>query len=176
MEHMDIDLLGISQTHGPDAGDFRTQSLKSQDNYKVIYSGGEQHRHGEAMILNDKMSKALKDHNTFSERIICAKFTKQHHDTLLIQAKYLLQEAISEKSGILSNGVNINNIRYADDTVILAESEEQLQAVLDRIADKCKEYGMEINAKKTKTMHIGRDTKTLTITVGNAVLEQVSKY
>ncbi|GFR75524.1 endonuclease-reverse transcriptase [Elysia marginata] len=48
--------------------------------------------------------------------------------------------------------------------------------MLDRIADKCKEYGMEINAKKTKTMHIGRDTKTLTITMGNAVLEQVSKY
>ncbi|GFS07863.1 endonuclease-reverse transcriptase [Elysia marginata] len=35
---------------------------------------------------------------------------------------------------------------------------------------------MEINAKKTKTMHIGRDTKSLTVTVGNAVLEQVSKY
>ncbi|GFR76317.1 endonuclease-reverse transcriptase [Elysia marginata] len=81
-----------------------------------------------------------------------------------------------KKSGILINSVNINNIRYADDTVILAESEEQLQAMLDRIVDKCKEYGMEINAKKTKTMHIGRDTKTLTITVRNARLEHVSKY
>ncbi|GFS24879.1 endonuclease-reverse transcriptase [Elysia marginata] len=35
---------------------------------------------------------------------------------------------------------------------------------------------MEINANKTKTMHIGRGTKAPTITVGNAVLEQVSKY
>ncbi|GFS05333.1 endonuclease-reverse transcriptase [Elysia marginata] len=69
-------------------------------------------------------------------------------------SKYLLREAISEKSGTLINGVNINNIRYADDTVILAESEKQLQAMLDRIVDKCKEYGMEINAKKTKTMYI----------------------
>ncbi|GFS00017.1 endonuclease-reverse transcriptase [Elysia marginata] len=83
---------------------------------------------------------------------------------------------ISEKSGILINSVNTNNIRYADGTVILAESEKQLQAMLDRIVDKCKKYGIEINVKKTKTMHIGRDTKTLTITVGNAVLEQVSKY
>ncbi|GFR82930.1 endonuclease-reverse transcriptase [Elysia marginata] len=89
-----------------------------------------------------------------------------------LYSEYLLQEAISEKSGILINGVNINNIRYADDTVILAESEEQLQVMLDRIVNKCKEYRME----KTKTMHIGRDTKTLTITEGNAVLEQVSKY
>ena len=93
-----------------------------------------------------------------------------------LYSEYLLQEAISEKNGILINGVNINNIRYADDTVILAESEEQLQTMLDCIVHKCKEYGMEINAKKTKTMHVGRDTKTLTITVGNDVLEQVSKY
>ncbi|GFS26872.1 endonuclease-reverse transcriptase [Elysia marginata] len=45
--------------------------------------------------------------------------------------------------------------------------------MLDRIVDKCIEYDMEIIAEKTKTMHIGRDTETLTITVGNAVFEQV---
>ncbi|GFS24159.1 retrovirus-related Pol polyprotein LINE-1 [Elysia marginata] len=88
-----------------------------------------------------------------------------------LYSEYLQQEAISGKSGIVINGVNINNIRYKDDTVILAKSEGHLQAMLDRIVDKCKEHGMEINAKKTKTMHIRRDTKTLTITVGNAVLE-----
>ncbi|GFR64586.1 endonuclease-reverse transcriptase [Elysia marginata] len=48
--------------------------------------------------------------------------------------------------------------------------------MLDRIVDKCKEHGIEINGKKTKTMNIGRDTKALTIIFGNAVLEQVSKY
>ncbi|GFR57956.1 endonuclease-reverse transcriptase [Elysia marginata] len=95
-----------------------------------------------------------------------------------LYSEYLLQEEISKKSGICIpiNGININNIRYVDDTVIIAQSEEKLQAFLGRIVDKCKEYGMEINAKKTKTMHIGRDTKTLIITVGNAVFEQVSKY
>ncbi|GFR97998.1 retrovirus-related Pol polyprotein LINE-1 [Elysia marginata] len=93
-----------------------------------------------------------------------------------LYSNYLLQEAISEKSGILINGVNISNIRYADDTFILAESEEQPQAMLDNIVDKCKEYGMEINAKKTKTMHIGRDTEARRITVGNAVLGQVEIF
>ncbi|GFR83413.1 endonuclease-reverse transcriptase [Elysia marginata] len=44
------------------------------------------------------------------------------------------------------------------------------------VVDKCKEYGMEINAKKTKTMHVGRDTKALILTVGKAVFEQFSKY
>ncbi|GFR60243.1 retrovirus-related Pol polyprotein LINE-1 [Elysia marginata] len=41
-----------------------------------------------------------------------------------LSSEYLLQEAISENCGILINGVNIKNIRYANDTVILAESEE----------------------------------------------------
>ncbi|GFR74262.1 craniofacial development protein 2-like [Elysia marginata] len=68
------------------AGDFRIQSLKPQANYRVIYSEGEQHRHGIALILNDTISKTLKYYNTFSERIICAKFTEQHHEMLLIQA------------------------------------------------------------------------------------------
>ncbi|GFR74581.1 endonuclease-reverse transcriptase [Elysia marginata] len=48
--------------------------------------------------------------------------------------------------------------------------------MLDRIFNKCKEYGMEIKVKETKTMHIERDTKGLPITMGNAVLDQVSKY
>ncbi|GFR77561.1 craniofacial development protein 2-like [Elysia marginata] len=51
--------------------------------------------------------------------------------------EYRLQGAI-EKSGILINGVKINKIRYAEDTVILAETEKQLQAMLDRSVDKCK--------------------------------------
>ncbi|GFS00242.1 endonuclease-reverse transcriptase [Elysia marginata] len=92
-----------------------------------------------------------------------------------VQSVQRISTARGRKRVILINGVNINNIRCADDTVILAESEKQLQAMLDRIVEK-KEYGMETNAKKTKMMHIGRDTKALTITVGNAVLEQVSKY
>ncbi|GFS07959.1 endonuclease-reverse transcriptase [Elysia marginata] len=43
-----------------------------------------------------------------------------------LYTEYLLQEAISDKSGILINGVNINNIRYADESVILVQSEKQL--------------------------------------------------
>ncbi|GFR92663.1 RNA-directed DNA polymerase from mobile element jockey-like [Elysia marginata] len=102
-------------------------------------------------------------------------FDRVNHEKLMeVLAKAGIQShAISEKSGILINVVNINNIRYANDTVILAESEEQLQAMLDRIVEKCTECGM---AKKTKTMHIRRDTQTRTITVGNAGVEQVSKY
>ncbi|GFS06029.1 retrovirus-related Pol polyprotein LINE-1 [Elysia marginata] len=144
--------------------------------------------------LMEVLAKAeIQSHETIERRLVCeiywnqwakVKLTSGTTEDIMIQrgvrqgyilspslfnlySEYLLQKAISKKSGILINGVNINNFRYADDTVILAGSEEKLQAILDRIVDKCKEYGMEINAKKTKTMHIGKNTKTLTITVGN---------
>ncbi|GFS02704.1 endonuclease-reverse transcriptase [Elysia marginata] len=86
MEHMDLDLLGIAETHWPDRRDFRTQSPKSKANYRVIHSGGEQRDFGVALILNDRMSNALKYFVFVSKRIIYAKFTEQLHDTLLIQA------------------------------------------------------------------------------------------
>ncbi|GFR68743.1 hypothetical protein ElyMa_005616300 [Elysia marginata] len=41
----------------------------------------------------------------------------------------------------------------------MAETPESLQQMLDSIAESCKTYGMEINAKKTKTMHIGKEKK-----------------
>ena len=54
--------------------------------------------------------------------------------------------------GININGQNITNIRYADDTIILAESEQQLQHMIDQLDATCEQYGMAMSAKKTKTM------------------------
>ena len=51
-------------------------------------------------------------------------------------------------------GININNFRYADDTVLLAESEEGLQVIMDEVNESGKKYNMKMNAKKTKTMII----------------------
>ena len=45
---------------------------------------------------------------------------------------------------------NINNLRYADDTSLLALEEQKLQNLLTTVNDKDKLYGMEINVKKTK--------------------------
>ncbi|GFS27243.1 retrovirus-related Pol polyprotein from type-1 retrotransposable element R2 [Elysia marginata] len=94
-----------------------------------------------------------------------------------LYCEYLLQKAISKKSGILINGFNINNIRYADDTVILAESEKQFQAMLDRIVDKCKEYmaWRSTRRRPRRCTLEGIQRRLHYLTVGNAVLEQVSK-
>ncbi|GFR96135.1 endonuclease-reverse transcriptase [Elysia marginata] len=49
-------------------------------------------------------------------------------------------------------GVNINNLRYADDTVLLAESENELQAIIHVVTDASMEMGLDLNAKKTECM------------------------
>ena len=93
-----------------------------------------------------------------------------------LYSEFLLQEALGEKKGISLNGENITNVRYADDTVILAETPEDLQLMLDGISESCKTYGMAMNAKKTKTMHVGKEKKKITMMIDGSPLEQVAKY
>jgi len=58
---------------------------------------------------------------------------------------------IENEEGIKVGGVNITNIRYADDTVLIATSEQDLQRMLKVVATKSKEKGLSLNA--SKTMH-----------------------
>ena len=45
-------------------------------------------------------------------------------------------------------GVNITNLRYADDVVLVAEKRRKMQKMIDRLGTTCKAYGMEINVKR----------------------------
>ena len=47
---------------------------------------------------------------------------------------------------------NIKNLRYADDTTLMAESEEELKSLLMRVKDKSEKAGLKLNIQKTKTM------------------------
>ena len=58
--------------------------------------------------------------------------------------------------GVKINGVNIYNIRYADDTVLIADSEENLQRLLDITIEKSEEMGLTLNVKKTECMVISK--------------------
>ena len=49
--------------------------------------------------------------------------------------------------GVKTNGENINNIRYADDTVLIADSEENIQRLLDVTIEKSEEMGLTLNVK-----------------------------
>ena len=52
-------------------------------------------------------------------------------------------------------GRNINNLRYADDTILMAESEEELKSLLMKVKDESKKVGLKLNIQKTKIMAFG---------------------
>ena len=81
--------------------------------------------------------------------------------------------------GIKLCGEFFNNLRYADDTVLIAESEAELQRLVDTVKKGSLEYGLEMNTKKTKTMVVRRNVKDNTrinIKVDGVILEQVESY
>ncbi|KAF7254363.1 Craniofacial development protein 2 [Varanus komodoensis] len=61
--------------------------------------------------------------------------------------------------GIKIAGRNINNLRYADDTTLMAESEEELKSLLMRVKEKSAKVGLKLNVKKTKIMASGVPTE-----------------
>ena len=63
---------------------------------------------------------------------------------------------VEDMKGVNIGGVNINNLRYADNTVLLAEGPMFLQALLTAVNEKGKPYGMGMNTIKTKSMVISR--------------------
>ena len=63
-----------------------------------------------------------------------------------------LEEAQAE---IKIAGRNINNLRYADDTTLMAESEEELKSLLNRVKEESEKVGLKLNIRKMKIMASG---------------------
>ena len=57
-----------------------------------------------------------------------------------------------EQAGIKIAGRNINNLRYADDTTLMAESEEELKSLLMKVREKSEKVGLKLHIQKTKIM------------------------
>ena len=66
-----------------------------------------------------------------------------------------LEEA---QAGIKTAGRNINNLRYADDTTLMAESEEELKSLLMKVKEESEKVGFKFNIQKTKIMASGTIT------------------
>ena len=63
-----------------------------------------------------------------------------------------LEEA---QAGIKIAGRNINNLRYADDTTLMAESEEELKGLLMKVKEESEKFGLKFNIQRTKIMASG---------------------
>ena len=74
----------------------------------------------------------------------------------------LLEESDDD---VLINGTHINNIKYADDIVLIADNEEVLQRLMDLVVDASSDEGLEINNKKTYCMVISKDSQGLPISI-----------
>ena len=59
------------------------------------------------------------------------------------------------QAGIKIARRNINNLRYADDTTLLAESEEELKSLLMRVKEESEKVGLKFNIKKLRSWHPG---------------------
>ena len=71
-----------------------------------------------------------------------------------LYAEYIMRNArLGEaQAGIKIAGRNINNLRYADDTILMAESEEDLKSLFKRVKEESEKVGLKLNIEKTKIM------------------------
>ena len=74
-----------------------------------------------------------------------------------LYAEYILQNAELDKAqaGIKIARRNISNLRYADDTTLMAESEEELKGLLMKVKEESEKAGLKLNIQKTKIMASG---------------------
>ena len=69
-------------------------------------------------------------------------------------AEYIMRNAGLDEAqaGIKIGGKNINNLRYADDTTLMAESKEELKSLLMKVKEESENVGLNLNIQKTKIM------------------------
>jgi len=94
-----------------------------------------------------------------------------------LYSEYMMTEIHELDKGIEVGGHIYNNLRYPDDAVIMSENEADLQDLVSSINDVCKEYGIAMNVKKTKTMVIDKAKNTqCNIIIDANTLEKVTQY
>ena len=77
------------------------------------------------------------------------------------------------QTGIKIAGRNINNLRYADDTTLMAESKEELKSLLMEVKEKSQKAGLKLNIQKTKIMASGPSTS---LEIDGEIMEMVTDF
>ena len=92
-----------------------------------------------------------------------------------LYAEYIMQNGRLDEAqaGIKIAGRNINNLRYADDTTLIAESEEELERLLMQVKEESKKLGLKLNSQKTKIMASGPITSWL---IDGKTMETVTDF
>ena len=77
------------------------------------------------------------------------------------------------QAGIKTVGRNINNLRYADDSTLMAESEEKLKSLLMKVKEESEKVGLKFNIQKTKIMVSG---PIISWQIDGEIMETVTDY
>jgi len=97
-----------------------------------------------------------------------------------LYSEFMFRDAMEGVEGISFGGVNITDLRYADDAVLVADKRKKLQRMIDRLNETCREYGMKVNIKKTKVMIINKEDRddgtSRTVMLEGVPLEQVNRF
>ena len=96
------------------------------------------------------------------------------YDLFTLYSEMILPETEHMKDFII--GANISNLRYADDTVLLAESEKELQDLLDKVAEESKKKDLMINCKKTECMVVSKRVSPACAPKTDKTIKQVQKF
>ena len=74
-----------------------------------------------------------------------------------LYTEFIIRNArlVEAQAGIKISGRNINNLRYADDTTLMAESEEELKSLLMKVKEESEKVGLKLNSQKMKIMASG---------------------
>ena len=95
--------------------------------------------------VSQKLSRCL-----YTYKVVC--IHTHTHTQWIIHQLYLSKGLEEAQAGIKIAGRNINNLRYADDTTIMAESEEKLKSLLMKVKGESEKAGLKLNIQKTKIM------------------------
>ena len=86
-----------------------------------------------------------------------SKLDKESPCLFNLYAEYIMQNARLDEAQawIKIAGRDLNNVRYADDTTFMSESEEELKSLLMKVKEKSGKVGLKLNIQKTKIMALG---------------------
>ena len=90
----------------------------------------------------------------------------------------MIMREIKHTEGANIGGYNINNIRYADDSVLIADTVEKLQQLVNTVEEASEQNGLKINVKKTEVLVISKSENVprIRITSRNNIIKQVDNF
>ena len=131
--------------------------------------------------LYSQQEAAVKWNNELTEWFPIGKGTRQGCNLSPVEFNLYAEDIMrrtleNDDGGIAVGGRRISNIRYADDTTLVAGSEEDSRRLFRKLVEESERFNMKVNGKKTKAMVVSREDKEVHIALNGEEVEQVEAF